>query len=594
MEFSFNSPKGSCESALQQLLGLIELIRREGFNEDDWEGWSGIKNIYNTDTTAIDFSLQETRNFIPSRKNTDWVNSLTTNYLEGKPVLHRIPESLAKDHFMYSVSREELNEAFRNLTDGRNMMVFTVQPANSQATSPEKLEEVYDRVKNMKDEELASQVQVGEEFDWVDIDDVKIALTPGSLKKFTVRNDSISQALLSNGVKVIFWKHKRADESIKIKLERPSGTSVLSNEDRFYEEMLTSCTRSYCGDYGCTTYGPMLNTWEDHLDANIDGSTSDIDKKDRMFRQIHAILTPTEVDSVNFRKELKDLQLTALNCTNPLFQSSQRINNLYTPNPERLQPITPELAATYNVSRLRELVKEYYSNWNGSVMVIQGEFDTDSIMPYVLKYIASLPSKPEPAKCKVWSSDHYRTSDTTLVEKIENNTPICNTVLYYTWEKGYKYSQETNAHNSVQRSVMNSLITKVIRLQHNDIYSAGVGMLDFQRPVMRMLCSISFTCKPTDRERIAEDVKQLMYDMAEGDLITQDLIDGYIREREKNVKPLDDNGQLDLLLKRELYGDVIDSNDLTNIRRVTPKSLKAHLKNLLKKGNLHVGYLTTE
>ena len=111
---------------------------------------------------------------------------------------------------------------------------------------------------------------------------------------------------------------------------------------------------------------------------------------------------------------------------------------------------------------------------------------------------------------------------------------------------------------------------------------------------MRMLCSISFTCKPTDRERIAEDVKQLMYDMAEGDLITQDLIDGYIREREKNVKPLDDNGQLDLLLKRELYGDVIDSNDLTNIRRVTPKSLKAHLKNLLKKGNLHVGYLTTE
>lgn len=594
MEFSFNSPKGSWESALQQLLGQIELIRREGFNEDDWEGWSPMKNIYNTDTTAIDFSVQETRTFIPSRKNTDWVSSLTTNYLVGKPILHRMPESLAKDHFMYSVHREELTETFRNLTDGSNMMVYTIHSANSQAATPEKLEEVYDRVKNMKDEDLALQEQAGEEFDWLEIDSVEIDPTPGSLKKFTVRNDSISQALLSNGVKVIFWKHKRTDESIKMKLERPSGTSVLSNEDRFYEEMLTSCTRNYCGDHGCITFGPMLNTWEDHLDANIDGSTSNIDKKDRMFRQIHAILTPTEVDSVNFRKELKDLQLTALNCTNPLIQSSQRFSNLYTPNPERLQPITPDLAATYNVSRLRELVKEYYSNWNGSVMVIQGEFDTDSIMPYVLKYIASLPSKPEPAKSKVWPSDHYRTSDTTLVEKIENNTPICNTVLYYTWEKGYKYSLETNAHNNVLQSVINSLLIKVIRLQHNDIYSGGCGILDFQRPVMRMLCSISYTCKPTDRERITEDVKQLIHDMAEGDLITQDLIDGYIQLREKNVKALDDNGQLDILLKRELYGTAIDANDLTYIRKVTPKSLKAHLKRLLKKGNLHIGYLTTE
>lgn len=594
MEFSFNSPKGSWESALQQLLGQIELIRREGFNEDDWDGWFPPKNIYNTDTTAIDFSVQETRTFIPSRKNTAWVNSLTTNYLEGKPILHRMPESLAKDHFMYSVHREELNEAFRNLTDGSNMMVFTIHSANSQATTPEKLGEVYDRVKNMKDEDLALQEQAGEEFDWLEIDSVKIDPTPGSLKKFTVRNDSISQALLSNGVKVIFWKHKRTDESIKMKLERPSGTSVLSNEDRFYEEMLTSCTRNYCGDHGCITFGPMLNTWEDHLDANIDGSTSNIDKKDRMFRQIHAILTPTEVDSVNFRKELKELQLTALNCTNPLIQSSQRFSNLYTPNPERLQPITPDLAATYNISRLRELVKEYYSNWNGSVLVIQGGFDTDSIMPYVLKYIASLPSKPEPAKSKVWPSDHYRTSDTTLVEKIENITPICNTVLYYTWEKGYKYSLETNAHNFVLQSVINSMIMKVIRLQHNDIYSGACRMSDYQRPLMRMACSISFTCKPTDRERITEDVKQLMHEMAEGDLITQDLIDGYIQLREKNVKPLDENGQLDLLLKRELYGTAIDANDLTYIRKVTPKSLKAHLKRLLKKGNLHIGYLTTE
>jgi hypothetical protein len=30
------------------------------------------------------------------------------------------------------------------------------------------------------------------------------------------------------------------------------------------------------------------------------------------------------------------------------------------------------------------------------------------------------------------------------------------------------------------------------------------------------------------------------------------------------------------------------------VSQVTPASLKAHLKKLLTKGNLHIGYLTTE
>ena len=85
-----------------------------------------------------------------------------------------------------------------------------------------------------------------------------------------------------------------------------------------------------------------------------------------------------------------------------------------------------------------------------------------------------------------------------------------------------------------------------------------------------------------------------MHEMAEGDLITKELIDGYIKQREKGVKPLDDFDKLKLLVEREAYGIAIDTNDLSYLRKVTPKSLKAHLKRMLKNGNLHIGYLTTE
>ena len=102
--------------------------------------------------------------------------------------------------------------------------------------------------------------------------------------------------------------------------------------------------------------------------------------------------------------------------------------------------------------------------------------------------------------------------------------------------------------------------------------------------------------RPKQRERIAKDVTQLVQEMAEGPLITQDLIDSYITEREKlkdNYKDNDYSLRSDLLA-REINGIVIKEGDTSFIKQVTPSSLKAHLKQLLKKGNLHIGYLTTE
>ena len=47
-------------------------------------------------------------------------------------------------------------------------------------------------------------------------------------------------------------------------------------------------------------------------------------------------------------------------------------------------------------------------------------------------------------------------------------------------------------------------------------------------------------------------------------------------------------------LTRELGDIVIDANDVTFVKQVTTTSLKSHLRQLLKKGNKHIGYLTTE
>jgi predicted Zn-dependent peptidase len=259
-------------------------------------------------------------------------------------------------------------------------------------------------------------------------------------------------------------------------------------------------------------------------------------------------------------------------------------------------PPSAEAIAGYSIDHFREIVHDYFSNYNGSVMVVQGEYDTDSIMPLILKYVGALPSKPERVKRMTWAADHYKTENTVMTEKIENPAPICQTLLFYTWEKGYEYTLQSHAHNEVLKSVLGNLLLQKLRVQHSDVYTPQIQMEDALLPVPHLKYVITYVCNPTQRERIAEDVKRIVQDMAEGDLITQDLIDSYVKSQEKLQEAFKGNEYTRRrdYLTQELNGIVVKEGDLTYIRQVTPKSLKAHVKQLLKKGNQHVGYLTTE
>ena len=591
LEVVVNVNPGSGKAALEMLFKEIESIRRNGLAKDDFENLDSIGGIYNTDTTAIDFSYQNgTRTFIPPFNSSKRIDRLTSRFMENKDAISENSEALVYDHVKFSTPREELWKAFCQLTEGQNMIVSGIFPSKTEALSVEELQEIYNKVRSMPDEELARKEKEEEKFEKFDIDSVNIDPTPGTVRKLKARKHGIREALLSNGVKVVFWKHKTSNNNINMKWLRPGGNSLFNNEDRFYGNLIDFCKREYKNKDGYSV-GGMIQDYEDYLNCWIDSSGN----TNNFFKQLYAELTPTgDINTTKFKERLKNLQMIAQNSTNPVSQAAARVNSIYSAHPERMLPITPELAATYNVSRFKEVIKEYYSNCNGAVLGIQGDFEIDSIMPYVLKYVASLPSKPEPIRCKEWPSDHFRTTDTTIVEKIQNNTPICQTVLVYTWDKGYKYSAKTHAHNNALWSVLNSLLFENLRVKHSDVYTPSCGVRYFIHPFYQMLCSINYSCNPKERERIAKDVDQLMHEMAEGDLITKELIDGYIKQREKGVKPLNDFDKLSLLVQREVYGIAVDKNDLSYLRKVTPKSLKAHLKRMLENGNLHIGYLTTE
>ena len=595
---NLSAPQDQWRRTLELLAKQVELIRRKGFGDDYWKqdyhySWPD----YNADSTAIVF-VDTLYSKHPKPISTQYVSRCIANFFKGDAIIPDMEKQLVDRHIRNTITADEMREEFRRITSGRNMLIGVMLPDSALLPTREEVEAVCQQVKQMSDEELAEvEVVQAKKLDRINVEDLNITTVPGTIVKTKELNDSISEVMLSNGVKVVLMKQKTEHNLINFMLRRPQGFSVLNDDDIHYHDMLGSCLRKFsCYNGQSNVVVEAFDDTYDHMAKWEPGDKQNLFRVESVMKMLYKSLTTSEIDSVEFAEQKQKLQSSAVTLSAPMTQSALKVGLMTAADTKRLMPPSAEAIAGYNIDHFREIVRDYHSNYNGSVMVVQGEYDTDSIMPLILKYVGALPSKPERVRRMTWPADHYKTENTVMTEKIENPAPVCQTLLFYTWEKGYEYTLQSHAHNEVLKSVLGNLLLQTLRLQHSDVYAPQIQMEDALLPVPHLKYVITYACNPTQRERIAEDVKRIVQDMAEGDLITQDLIDSYVKSREKLQESYKGNEYTIRrdYLTQELNGIVVKEGDLTYIRQVTPKSLKAYVKQLLKKGNQHVGYLTTE
>ena len=122
----------------------------------------------------------------------------------GTKILDLNSTVASRKHVRSTITTEQVNDAFKKLVSGRNMTIAGTFPKDVALPTEKEVSDILNRVKNMKDEELAeTTAEEPKKLDILHVDSVDINPTPGSVKKTTVLNDSISEVLLSNGVKVV-------------------------------------------------------------------------------------------------------------------------------------------------------------------------------------------------------------------------------------------------------------------------------------------------------------------------------------------------------------------------------------------------------
>ena len=208
-------------------LELVELLRRKGFGNKIVFPFALMSPEYNADSTAIilaDTSFVKTDRNIQS---TEFVNRCSADFFRNEAILSDMAKGLAERHIKNVVTAEELQEEFCRMTSGRNMLIGVLMTDSTALPKKEEVEAVWQRVRQMTDEQLAEvEVVEAKKLERIKVDSLDIPTVPGSIVSQRVLNDSISEVYLSNGVKVVFLKQKTDADMINFMIQRPQGYSV--------------------------------------------------------------------------------------------------------------------------------------------------------------------------------------------------------------------------------------------------------------------------------------------------------------------------------------------------------------------------------
>ena len=201
--------------------------------------------------------------------------------------------------------------------------------------------------------------------------------------------------------------------SIDMKFGRPLGYASLPDEDFHYQSLLFNGRRKFLFERGSNDV--VFDPYYDRIDIGTYSSNNSATfwkDLECYLKMMYASLTTTEVDSVEAVEKITELRSTAVAFNEPLMKAQLKLQSLpYVQSKRNAIPSVEDVKAL-SVEGFRRLVKDYFSNFNGSTLIVKGQFPTDTIMPLLLKYIGALPSKPQPVKRAVWPSDHFRTTDT--------------------------------------------------------------------------------------------------------------------------------------------------------------------------------------
>ena len=334
---------------------------------------------------------------------------------------------------------------------------------------------------------------------------------------------SAKELLLSNGVRLIYKEAVSSKNRVNISAYKKGGRYALNPTDYASSRIAGSVIAlSGAGDlsrdelsYFLAGNSASMRLLIENTRAGIVGSSS-YDDVETMFQLLHLKWTQPRANKDVFDLTKKRLieEYQNKNVTEQTVYY-QDLNYLISGKDYVTMELTDSIIdKDVQFEKVLPIFNESFGNADGFNFVIITDSELEDIIPYINRYIASLPSKKESKSEYIYLGGNVNTNSTKLIRAAGDSERAVVSLVF----------QQTNLPESknmfdlksdMLRDILRVKLLSQLRENMGMVYSVSVSSSSRVIPAPLARNMISFTSKPEDYELLISTIKSIINTMAE-------------------------------------------------------------------------------
>lgn len=483
----------------EQLRKAIDGIMKEvlrmtkfGFTQSELE------RIKENFMTAIEKSYKEKDN-TPS---INYVNQYLEHFKSGEAIISADYSHKFYKEELEDISIEEVNKIASELVTPNNQIIIVRAPEKNLDVLPGE-NELIEWV-NDPDRKITAYVD-----DVLDKSLMENIPDAGEVKSVKTHEDSgVTEAVLSNGVRVILKPTEFKTDEILYRAFSPGGYSLSEEAEVFSSKMADDIVASSgLGDFSSVQISKMLAGKSLAVVPNIGlysegirGSASPEDLETAL-KVIHLYFTRPRKDSVAFNRLIENYKVSIkAKGTNPMAVFQDTINVVMKGRGAWAQDPTIEEVNEISLEQAFEFYKERFSDAGDFTFVFVGNFEVDSILPLLNTYLGSLPS--------VAGKENY--NDVGIkplkgnISKTVYDGLADKAVVVLAYHDDYEYTRKNNLQLQALESALETRMLERLREKEGGVYSPSVSLSLVKIPNPHYSIAVSFSTSSELSDKLME------------------------------------------------------------------------------------------
>ncbi|WP_459897934.1 M16 family metallopeptidase [Campylobacter concisus] len=572
--FETNVLGGDFNASLKDMLGVIKGIKEFGFNKDDFED---VKKAF---AANVDAKFKRSK----TKKSSAYAGQILNMIENGGFVLSDEDEKELSLKLLNEITLDDVNARFRQILaiSDERVRIFSK-----------------DGFKLSKDEFLklfakapAYNTDLSASNNDKSIGNENLEPKEISSRSFDEKN-GIYTYKMQNGSQVIFKPLATKKDSVLFAAVSKGGTSNLT-DPKLGSFAVVLTNESGVGKFNNYELSKALNgkivSYEKGIEALTQGiygssSTSDLSS---LLAVINLEFNAPRADA-NVLERIKQRAKDELSKEQnlPEYKFSTEFSKFFYENNKRVAPLEMAQIDALKLNELKEIIKDKFSNAASYTFVIIGDTDEERLLPLIKKYIATLPKLGEAENFK---DDGVRSIKGQHTFKREYQTSKRSDVSVDIVNFDAKYSFEGAIRLRALSEILKTALREKIREDKGQTYGFSLNAKLSRYPFEHSDMLISFTCDPTNTDKIIAEIKQIIASIKSSGAILPKHLEDFKAQSEISIKKDYEKPEFwqKLIISNKIFNTPLYTADeyISAVKAITNDEIKEAAKLYLDEKNM--------